>query len=72
MTNDNDVSDEEVTPVRPKRKSKKSVSGDGDVPLVRNYESQKVMNKKEHDSLKVLIISLDPSIFYGVIADNCR
>ena len=53
MTNDNDASDEEVTPVRPKRKSTKSASGDGDVPLVKKPQKSKVMDKKEHDSLKL-------------------
>ena len=39
--NDNDVSDEKVTPVHPKRKSTKSASGDGDVPLVKKPQSLK-------------------------------
>ena len=34
-TNDNDVSDEEVIPVCPNRKSKKLASGNGDVPSVK-------------------------------------
>ena len=34
-TNDNDVSDEEVTHMHPKRRSTKSVSADGDVPLAK-------------------------------------
>ena len=54
-TNDNDVSyhDAEVTPVHvhPKRKSTKSASGDGDVPLVKKPRKSKVMNKKERHSL---------------------
>ena len=45
VPNDNDVSDEEVTPVHPKRKSTKSASGDGDVPLVKKPRKSKVMNK---------------------------
>ena len=51
-TNDNDVSDEEVTPMHPKRRSTKSASADGDVPLVRKPQKSKVMNKRECDSLK--------------------
>ena len=35
VMNYNDVSDEEVRPVRPKQKSMKSANGDGDVPLVK-------------------------------------
>ena len=46
MTNDNDASDEEVTPVHPKRKSIKSASGNGDVPLVKKPRKSKVMNKR--------------------------
>ena len=45
-TNHNDVSDEEVTRVPPKRKSMKSVSGDGDVSLVKKSRKSKVMNKR--------------------------
>ena len=33
--------------VHPKRKSTKSASGDGDVPLVKKPRKSKVMNKKE-------------------------
>ena len=72
MTNDNNVRDEEVTPVCPKRKYKKSTSDNGGAPLVKKQRKSKIMNKKECDSLKALIISLNPSIFHGVIADKFK
>ena len=53
MMNYNHVSDEEVTHVRPKQRSTKSASGDGDVPLVKKPWKSKVMNKKERDSLNL-------------------
>ena len=55
-TNDNDVRDEEVTSVtcaQSELESTKSVSGDGDVSLVKKPRKSKVMNKKERDSLKL-------------------
>ena len=71
VTNDNDVSDEEVAPVCPKRKSKKSASGDGDVPPMEKSRKSKLMNTKEYDSLKASI-SLNPSVFHGIIADKFK
>ena len=71
MTNDNDVSDEEVTPVHPKRKSMKSASGDGDVPLVKKPPKSKVMNKKECDSLKLQFL-LTNQISQSYIADKIK
>ena len=52
-TNYNDVSDEEVTHVRQKQRSTKSVSGDGDVPIVKKPQKSKIMNKKECNSLNL-------------------
>ena len=70
-TNDNDVSDKEVTSVPPKCKSKKSASGDRDVPPMKKPWKFKVMNQKECNSLKAPI-SLYLSIFHGVIADKFK
>ena len=85
LTDEDHVTDEEEgpleealdpEPVRPKRKSKNSTSasGDRDVPPVKKPRKSrgKVMNKKERDSLKASIISLDPSIFHGVITEKFK
>jgi len=72
-----DLSDEEITPrpeasadsARPKRKSKKASSSE---PPAKKPRESKVMNRKERDCLKVSIISLNPSIFHGVIADKFK
>ena len=71
MTNDNDVSDEEVTPVHPKWKSTKSASGDRDAPLVKKPRKSKVMNKKEYDSLKLQFL-LTHQISRSYITDKFK
>ena len=57
--------------VRPKRKSTKSASGDGDVPLVKKPRKSKVMNKKERDSLKLQFL-LNHQILWSYIADKLK
>ena len=71
MTDDNDVSDEEVIHVCPKRKSTKSASGNGDVPLVKKPQKSKVMNKKECDSLKLQFL-LTHQISWSCIVDKFK
>ena len=69
--NDNDVSDEEVTPVHTKWKSTKSASGDGDAPLVKKPQKSKVMIKKKLYSLK-LQFPLTHQISGSCIADKFK
>ena len=57
--------------MRPKRKSTKSASGDGDVPLVKKPRKSKVMNKKERDSLKLQFL-LNHQISRSYIADKLK
>ena len=55
----------------PKQKSMNSASGDGDVPLVKKPRKSKVMNKKEHDSLKLQFL-LTHQISQSYIADKLK
>ena len=55
----------------PKRKSTKSASGDGDVPLVKKPRKSVVMNKKERDSLKLQFL-LNHQILRSYIADKLK
>ena len=57
--------------MRPKQKSTKSVSGDGDVPLVKKPQKSKIMNKKERDSLKLQFL-LTHQISRSYIADKFK
>ena len=57
--------------MRPKQKSTKSASGDGDVPLVKKPRKSKVMNKKERNSLKLQFL-LNHQILQSYIADKLK
>ena len=69
--NDNDVSDEVVAPVHPKWNTKKSASGDGDVPLVKKPQKSKVMNKKEHYRLRLQFLLMH-HISRSCVADKFK